>query len=67
MESYGDLEYLKQTYHMINDADFDNTNPDEALMILSSLGSGIFINSFELAYRDEGLMDYALMLAGHLV
>lgn len=64
LESYGDLEYLKQTYHMINDADFENTSSDQALMILSSLGGGIFINSFELAYRDEGLMDYALTLAG---
>jgi len=64
IESYGDLEYLKPTYHMINQSDFENIEPDQALLMLSSLGGGIFINSFELSYSDKGLMDYALSLAG---
>lgn len=63
-ETYGDLEYLKPTYHMMNQSDFENIEPDQALLMLSSLGGGIFINSLELSYRDKGLMDYALSLAG---
>ena len=63
-ETYGDLEYLKPTYHMINQSDFENIEPDQALLMLSSLGGGIFINSFELSYSDKGFMDYALSLAG---
>ena len=63
-ETYGDLEYLKPTYHMMNQSDFENIEPDQALLMLSSLGSGIFINSLELSYSDKGLMDYALSLAG---
>ena len=63
-ETYGDLEYLKPTYHMINQSDFENIEPDQALLMLSSLGGGIFINSLELSYSDNGLMDYALSLAG---
>lgn len=64
LETYGDLEYLKPTYHMMNQADFENIEPDQALLMLSSFGSGIFINSLELSYSDKGLMDYALSLAG---
>ena len=63
-ETYGDLEYLKPTYHMINQSNFENIEPDQALLMLSSLGGGIFINSLELSYSDNGLMDYALSLAG---
>lgn len=63
-ETYGDLEYLKPTYHMMNQSDFENIEPDQALLMLSSLGGGIFINSLELSYSDKGLMDYALSLAG---
>ncbi len=63
-ETYGDLEYLKPTYHMINQSDFENIEPDQALLMLSSFGGGIFINSLELSYSDNGLMDYALSLAG---
>ncbi len=63
-ESYGDIEYLKQTYHMLNENDFENVDPSQALLVLSSFGGGIFINSFELSYTDRGFMDYAFTLAG---
>lgn len=63
LESYSDIEYLKQSYHMLNQTNFENIDPDQALLLFSSLGGGIFFNSFELSYTDKGLMDYAFTFA----
>ena len=63
VETYGDIEYLKQTYHMFNENDFEDIDPSQALLVLSSFGGGIFINSIEMSYTDRGFMDYAFTLA----
>ena len=63
LEVYSDVEILKTTFNMVDQFDFENDDPTQSLMMLSSLGGGLFINYIEVMYQDQGLMGFAMNAA----
>ena len=63
LELYSDIEVLKTTFAMIDQFNYDNDDPMQSLMMLSSLGGGLFINYLEVTYQDQGLMGFVMTAA----
>ena len=63
LETYSDVEILKTTFNMIDQFQFDDDDPTQSLLMLSSLGGGFFINYIEVMYQDQGLMSFVMSAA----
>jgi len=63
LEIYSDVEILKTTFNMIDQFNFEDEDPTQSLMLMSSLGGGFFINYIEVMYQDQGLMGFVMNAA----
>jgi hypothetical protein len=63
LELYSDVEILKTTFTMMDQFNYDNDDPVESLLMLSTLGGGFFINYLEVTYQDQGLMGFVMNAA----